>query len=113
MKNLKGRIKKSGREIEKWEFEGLIIDRSKSQQEIDAQIDQLDEEFQRAECSEGIPELGSDGDQYSNGLGDVLPAGGKMGRPHYKMLERCEKAKRNDPKRRGGKKKSPWKLNYD
>ena len=51
----------------------MIVDRSKSQQEIDTQIDQLDEEFQKAECSDGIPELVREGDQYSDGVGDVLP----------------------------------------
>ena len=35
MKNLQGRIKKLEIEIEKWAFKGLIIDRSKSQQEIE------------------------------------------------------------------------------
>ena len=53
MANLQGRIKKMKNEIEKGELEGLIIDRSKSQQEIDAQIDQLGEEFRGEEDSGG------------------------------------------------------------
>ena len=53
MKNLQGRIKKLKKEIESGEFKGLIIDRSKSQQEIDTHIDQLAEEFQKAECPGG------------------------------------------------------------
>ena len=47
MENLKGGIKQLKTEIEIGEFEGLIIGRSKSQQEIDTQIEQLDEEFQK------------------------------------------------------------------
>ena len=53
MKNLQGRIKDLENEVEKGEFEGLSIDRSKSQQEIDTGVDQLDGEFQKAEGSGG------------------------------------------------------------
>ena len=35
------------------EFGGLIIDRSKYQQEMDTQIDQLAEDVQKAECHGG------------------------------------------------------------
>ena len=42
-------------------FGRLIIDREKSQQEIDTQLDQLAEEFQKAECYGVIPELERDG----------------------------------------------------
>ena len=59
----------------------MIVGRSKSQQEIDTHIDQLDEEFQKTECSGGIPELDSEGGQYSDGLGDVLPVSEKLDRP--------------------------------
>ena len=59
----------------KGEFEGLIADRSKSQQEIDTQIDQLNGEFWKTECSEKIPALAREGSQYSEGLGDMLPGG--------------------------------------
>ena len=63
--------------IVKWEFEGSIIGRSKSQQEIDTQIDQSGEEFQKAECYGGIPELDSEWDQYSEGPGEMLPGWGR------------------------------------
>ena len=99
MKNLQCRIMKLKKEIEKVEFEGLIIDRSKSQQVINTRTDQLDEEFQKEESSEEIPELESDGDQYSEGLGDVLPGNEKLDPPHSKMLGWCEKEKEERPKR--------------
>ena len=59
----------------KGEFEGLIFDRSKSQQEIDTRIDQLDGEFQKAECHGEIPELDIEWGRYSEGLGEMLPVG--------------------------------------
>ena len=40
-----------------------------------------------SECSEGIPALERDGDQYSDGLGDVLPGDEELGRPHSEMSE--------------------------
>ena len=69
-----------------------------SQQEIDTQIDQLDGKFQKPECSEEISELARDGDQYSEGLGDVLPGNEKMGRAIPKLFERGGEEKRNDTK---------------
>ena len=45
------------------------------------------EEFQKAECSEEIPELERDVDQYSDGLGGVLPVGGKLDHPIPQMFE--------------------------
>ena len=99
MKNLQCRIMKLKKEIEKVEFEGLIIDRSKSQQVINTRTDQLDEEFQKEESSEEIPELESDGDQYSEGLGDVLPGNEKLGRPIPKTFERWETGKEERPKK--------------
>ena len=59
----------------------MIIGRSTSQQEIDTRIDQLAEEFQKAECPGEIPELESEGSQYSGGLGVILPGSEKMDRP--------------------------------
>ena len=50
MKNLQGRIKQLATEIEKGASEGLVSGRSNSQQEIDTQVDQSDEGFQKAEC---------------------------------------------------------------
>ena len=65
----------------------MIIDRSKSQQEIDTRIDQLDGEFQKAERSAEIPELVREGGQYSEGLGDVLTGNEKLDRAHSEMSE--------------------------
>ena len=56
-------------------FGGLIIGRSKSQQEIGTQVDRLADDFRKKESSGEIRELGRDGDQNSGGLwGDM--AGG-------------------------------------
>ena len=82
------------------EFKGSIVDRLKSQHEIDTQIDKLDEEFQPAECSDEIPELESEGGQYSDGLGEMLPVSEKLDRPHSKMLEWGEKEKEERPKKK-------------
>ena len=78
----------------------MIIGRSKSQGENDTRIDQLADELQKTECSEEIPELGSDGDQYSEGLGDVLPGSEKLDLPHSKMSEWGEKEKGERPKKK-------------
>ena len=80
----------------KREFKGLIIGRSKSQQEIDAQIDQSDEVFRQAEGYEEIHELESEGDQYFEGFADVSPLGEKLDPP----IPKCRigmGGKRNDP----------------
>ena len=60
-------------EIGKGEFKGLIIDRSKMQEEIDSQIEVSAKEFQKLESSEGDKEGGS---QFYEGEGDVLQGGG-------------------------------------
>ena len=88
MWNLQGRIKKLKKEIEKGEFEGPIIDRAKSQQEIDTRIDQLDGRFRKTGCSGEIDALERDGSQYSEGLGDVLPGAGSWIIPFRKRLGR-------------------------
>ena len=68
MKNSQGRIKKLKKSIAKGEFRGSIIDRAKSQQGIDTQIDQLDGEFQKkTERSAGMSELERGGYPYSDG----------------------------------------------
>ena len=54
--------------------------------------------FQKTGYSEEIPELERDGDQYSEGLGDVLPGNEKMGRAIPKLFERGGEEKRNDTK---------------
>ena len=84
----------------------MIICRSKSQQEIDTQIDKLADAFLKEECSGEIPELERDGGQYYEGLGDVLPANAKMDHPHSKMSDRDGGKKRNVPKRGEGGSKS-------
>ena len=71
-----------------------------SQQEIDTQIDQLDGKFQKPECSEEISELARDGDQYSEGLGDVLPGNEKLDHTIPKTFEWEEKEERPEKKRR-------------
>ena len=48
-------------------FEGLIVGRSKSQQEIDAQIGRLADEFRKKESSDGIQELERDGIEILRG----------------------------------------------
>ena len=109
MGNPQGRIKKSKKEIEKGEFEGLIIDRPKSQQEIDTQIDQLDGGFQKTECSEEMPELEGDGDRYSEGLGDVLPGNENMDHPIPQMFEWGGEEKEERPKKKRRGNQIPWK----
>ena len=100
MKNSNGRIKKLQKEIEKGEFKGPIIDRAKSQHEIDTQIDQLAGEFQKTERSAGISEVARDGDQYSEGLGDVLPGNEKMGHPIPNTSEWEAKGKEELPQKK-------------
>ena len=50
----------------------MIIGRSRSQQEVDTQIDRLADEFQKTESSDGIHELERDGDRNPEGLGEVF-----------------------------------------
>ena len=61
MKISQGKIKKLKQEIEKWVFNGLIIDRSKSQEQIDTKIDRLSDEFRKTESSDWIHGLKRDG----------------------------------------------------
>ena len=98
MKNSQGRIKKLKKEIRKGKFEGLIIDRSKSQQEIDIQIVQLGEVFQKTECSEEIPELERDGDQYSGDWAMCCRGMKSWVPPIPQMYEGMGMKKRNGPK---------------
>ena len=96
----------------KGKFEGLIIGRSKSQQEIDTQIDQLAEEFQRAEISEEIQELEREGYQYSERLGDFRQ-GGKMDHPIPQMSDRGEKEKEERPKKKRMGESNPLEVELD
>ena len=66
----------------------MIIGRSKSQQEIDTQIDRLADEFQKTESADGSHELERDGDRNPAGLGEVFPEEEKMGRPIPKVFGR-------------------------
>ena len=100
-------------EICQGEFEGLIIDRSKSQQEIHTQIDQLAVEFQKAEGSEEILELESDGGQYFEAFGDVSPGSEKLGRPHSKLSEWGGEEKEERAKRREGKEQIHLEVELD
>ena len=100
MKNLKGRNKKLKKEIEKGEFGGLIIGRSKSQQAIDTKIDQLAEEFQKAEGPGEIPELGSEGVNILRGWVMFSRKVKKAGSPHSEMTDRDEKEKEERPKKK-------------
>ena len=79
------RTRKLKKEIEKGEFKGLIIDRSKTHAEIDSQIDVSAEEFRKLDNSDGIQEEES---QFCEGGGDVLSEGGKLDHPHPEMLDR-------------------------
>ena len=113
MKNRHGRIKKLKKEIETWKFEGLIIDRSKSQQAIDNQIDQLAEESQKAEFHGGISELAREGGQYSEGLGGMMPGSGNLDRPHSRMMERDGVEKEGRPKRKRRERAKPLEVELD
>ena len=65
--------KKKKKEIGQGDFKGPISDRSKTQEEIDSQIDVSAKGFQKLESSEGDRE----GDnQFYEGEGDVLPGEG-------------------------------------
>ena len=55
------KIKRMGRDLEKIEFNDFIVDRAKSQQENDTQIDRSDGEFRKNETPEEIHELGGRG----------------------------------------------------
>ena len=87
----------------------MIVDQSKTQVEIGSQIDVSAKEFQKLENPDGIQEEGNQ--FYEGGWGDILTAGGKMGHPHSEMFDAAKQKERNDPKRRGGERRNPWKLN--
>ena len=94
MKNSQGKIRKMGKEIEKGEVEGWIVDRPKSQQEMGTQIDRLDDEFPNGAISGGIHELERDGDKNYGRLRGIWPGGEYLGRhPIPKVAEEDEKEK--------------------
>ena len=75
------RIKKSKGGIEKIDYKGLIIDRSRTPEDINTQNDVAAGEFQKLEFSR------ESGDQLYGGGEDVLPGEEAMGSP---LLERME-----------------------
>ena len=81
-------------------MEGLITDRSETQEEIDSKIDVSAQEFQKIE---GLGENREEDNQFYEGDGDVQPWGGKAGSPHSEMLEDddAERAERPKKKRMG------------
>ena len=106
MKNAQGEIRKLKKEIEKGEFGGLIIDRAKSQQEIDTQIDRLADGFRTKESSDGIHELGRDGSHNSGGLGAIQPEGEYLDHhPIPQVVGELRRRKRNDTKEKKRKSK--------
>ena len=107
MKISQGGIKKLKREIERGEFGGLIVDRSKSQQEIDTQTDRLSGEFRKTESSDGIHEFGRDGNRNPEGLGEVFPEEEKLDLTIAQVSGWVGRQKKNDPKEREQKRQSP------
>ena len=90
----------------------MIIDRSKSQQDIGTQIDRLGGEFQKKERSGEIHELERYRDQNSGGMGEMLPVGEYLGhRPIPQVAGGGEKEKEERLKRKEGKNQTLWKLN--
>ena len=75
--NLQGEIRRQKKGDGGGEFDGLIIGRSQSQQEIDAQIDRLADEFRKKESPAGTHELERDGAKKTNsaGLGEIWQEG--------------------------------------
>ena len=97
-KDLDFRIMKLRKEIGQGDFKVLIIDRSKTKEEIDSQIDVSTKQFQKLESPEGVRE----GDnQFSEGEG-MFCRGGPLGGPLSGTMEEddAEKAERPKKKRR-------------
>ena len=85
MENSHDRIKQLDRNRE-WGDQRVDYRSGKSQYALDTRIDQSAGKFQKTECSEEIDELGRDGDQYSEGLGNVLPGNEIWVAPFRKRL---------------------------
>ena len=86
MKNSQCEIRKLKKEIEEGGFNGLIMGRSKSQQEIDTRIGRLDDEFQNGESPDGIHELEREADQNSDGLRRIWPGNEYLDRRHIPQV---------------------------
>ena len=93
-------IKKLKTGIAKGDFGGLVVGRSKSQQEIDTRIDQLAEEFQKTKCSEEMPQLESEGVDILMNWAICCRGVKRWITPIPKRWSGVSKKKRNDPKRR-------------
>ena len=81
-------------------FEGLIVGRSKSQQEIDAQIGRLADEFRKKESPAGMHELERDGAKKNEfrGIRGNMAGGRTSGPPlHAASSGGDENEKRNGP----------------
>ena len=90
----------------------MIVGRSKSQQEIDAQIGRLADEFQKGESSVGIHELERDADRNYEGLGVIWPGDEYLDRrpiPKASGGDEVEKHERSQRRREG---ENPSKLNW-
>ena len=90
--------------IGKGNYKGLITDRSKTQEEIAAQIDVSAKEFQKIEGPGGKQE---EGNQFDDGKEDVLPEEEKMDRPHSETLEEDDTERAERPKRCEGERQNP------
>ena len=61
----------------------------------------------------GIPELESERDQYSEGLGEMFPLREKLDRPHSKMSEWGEKEKAERPNKKRRERPNPLEVELD
>ena len=101
MKDHHGKIRKLKNAIERGDLKGFTIDRSKSQQEIDTQVDRLAGEFQVKESFEEIHELERDGGGNYGGLREMLPVDQYLDRPPFRKLRGKMRRKRGTtPKKR-------------
>ena len=99
----KNRIKKLKKEIEKGDFEGLIVDRSKPHCCLNRKLTFRRGDFEKAENPRAIPEW----DSILGGMGYVHPLGGNLDRPHSKFSERGGEEKEERHKRERREKQNP------
>ena len=91
-------------EIGKGEFKGLIIDRSKMQEEIDSQIEVSAKEFRKLESSGGNQE---DGNQFYEGDGMFCRRKENWATPSLEQWKSTMQKQWEDPKRNEEKGQSP------
>ena len=82
----------------------MIIDRSKSQQEIDTQVDRLADDFQKTVSPEGIHELEGWGNINDDGSGEVFQGGEKQDR-HIPQVRGRGGAEKEERPKKGKKRK--------